>query len=322
MHSQQDLVNCAARISEEGRLLLILGRSLTRAVENPDGLSSWAIQRLRELHELETKALSLTPRTLAQKPASRTPAAVVEAGSPVLAWIAGCSRQQEWTSVAIGVDIDGNKQVLAVLTGSTSEPLVCRNLVETLGDSIRLVITDGSLTLDDTIRLQWDAPPLVAHCRSAVRRSVVAHLLGEKRRWAAEQLQRIWSQDGPQAEAALKTVLANLRKGHPGAAERLERSLSATVVVDRLEVKSPLREHLVLAGVPRMAFAGAIKWGGVEPEAMKAGLATWLRRTRRLPGYRALPGLVERIDGVKLQEKEQAASHALVSKDAAHTTNG
>ena len=46
MHSQQDLVNCAARISEEGRLLLILGRSLTRAVENPDGLSSWAIQRL------------------------------------------------------------------------------------------------------------------------------------------------------------------------------------------------------------------------------------------------------------------------------------
>jgi hypothetical protein len=31
---------------------------------------------------------------------------------------------------------------------------------------------------------------------------------------------------------------------------------------------------------------------------------------------------VERIDGAKLQEKEQAASPALESKDAAHTTNG
>lgn len=320
MHSQQDLANCAARVSEEGRLLLVLGHSLTRAVENPDGLSSWAIQRLRELHELETKTPSLSPRPVAQKPASRTAAA--ETGAPVIAWITGCSRQQEWTSVAIGVDIEGNKQVLAVVAGSTSEPLVCRNLLEALGESIRLVITDGSLTLDDTIRLRWDAPPLVAHCRSAVRKSVIAHLQGEKRRWVAEQLQRIWSQDGAQAEATLKAVLANLRKGHPGAADRLERSLSATVVVDSLEVKSPLREHLVLAGVPRMAFAGAIKWGGVEPEAMKAGLATWLRRTRRLPGYRALPGLVARIDGAKLQEKEQAASHAVVSKDAAHTTNG
>jgi hypothetical protein len=224
--------------------------------------------------------------------------------------------------VAIGVDVQGNKQVLAVLAGSTSEPSVCRNLLETLGESVRLVITDGSLTLDDTIKLRWDAPPLVAHCRSAVRKSVVAHLQGEKRRWTADQLQKIWSQDGSQAEAALKAVLANLRKGHPGAADRLERSLIASMVIDRLEVKSPLREHLVLAGVARMAFAGAIKWGGVEPEALKAGLATWLQRTRRLPGYRALPGLVERIDGAKLQEKEQAASQALVSKDAAHTTNG
>jgi hypothetical protein len=132
MHSQQqDLANCAARISEEGRLLWVLGRSLIRAVENPDGLSSWAIQRLRELHELETKTPAVSPRNLTQKPTPRTPAAV-EAGSPVVAWIAGCSRQQEWTSVAIGVDIEGNKQVLAALAGSTSEPGVCRNLLETL----------------------------------------------------------------------------------------------------------------------------------------------------------------------------------------------
>ena len=321
MHSQQDLATCAARLSEEGRLLWVLGRSLARATEDPDGLSSWAIQRLRELQELEKETPVLSPRTLPQRPLSRTSAAV-EAGSPVVAWIAGCSRQQEWTSVAIGVDIEGYKQVLAVLSGSTSEPSVCRKLLEALGESVRLVITDGSLTLDDTIRLRWDAQPMVAQCRSAVRKSVTAHLQGDKRRWAAEQLQRVWSQDGPQAEAALKAVLANLRKGHPGAAERLERSLSATMVVDSLEVKSPLREHLVLAGVPRMAFAGAIKWGGVEPEALKEGLATWLRRSRRLQGYRALRGLVERIDSAKLQEKEQAASHAVVSKDAAHTTDG
>lgn len=321
MHSQQDLASCAARLSEEGRLLWVLGRSIARAVENPEGLSSWALQSLRELEELEGKSSAPSSRVLTPRAPSRPPA-VVEAGSPVVAWIAACSRQQEWTSVAIGVDIEGNKQVLAVQGGSTSEALVCRRLLEAVGESVRLVITDGSLTLDDTVRLRWDAPPFVAHCQSAVCQSVMAHLQGEKRRWAAEQLRRAWSQSGPQAEAALKAVLADLRKSHPGAADRLARSLAATLVVDQLGVKSPLREHMVLAGVPRMAFLGAVKWGGVEPEALKAGLATWLRRTKRLPGYRALPGLVERINGVKTQEKEQAVSHALVSKDTAHTTNG
>ena len=319
MPSNHDLFHCAERLSEEGRLLWVLGRSLARAANDPDDLGSWAIKTYRELQALEFRPAGVTN---APQRAARLPAKV-DAGTPVVAWVASSSRQQEWTSVAMGVDINGNKQVLAVVEGSTSDPMVCRHLIEAIaGDSLRLLITDGNLTLDDTVRLRWDTPPIIAHCRTDTRKGVLAHLQGEKRRRVDEKLQKAWSQTWPQSEETLKTLLSDLRENHPGAADRLERSLEATLVVDKLEVQAPLREHLLVAGVPRTAFDAAVRRGVENGTSIKDGLAAWLRQTRRLPGYRALPSLVERIDGAKLQEKEQAASQSLTSKDAAHTPNG
>lgn len=317
MPSNQDLFNCAARLSEEGRLLWILGRSLARAMDDPDGLGPWAIKTYRELQALEIKP-GPTPPVSPQRPPTRMPA-IVDAGSPVVAWIASCSRHQVWTSIAVGADIEGHKQILAVEAGSTSDPLVCRRLVEALGgESLRLLVTDGSLTLDDTIKLHWDEPPKVAHCRSDVRRSVLAHLQGDKRRSVAEQIQRAWDQSWPQSQEELNALVNDLRKDHPGAADRLERSLAATLLVDRFGVIWPLREHLLVAGVSRMAFAGAVKWGGAKQATLKTGLTTWLQRTLRLPGYRALPDLVESIDRAKFQEKEQVASQSVTGKDATY----
>ena len=318
MPSNHDLFHCAERLSEEGRLLWVLGRSLARAANDPDDLGSWAIKTYRELQALEFRPAGVTN---APQRAARLPAKV-DAGTPVVAWVASSSRQQEWTSVAMGVDINGNKQVLAVVEGSTSDPMVCRHLIEAIaGDSLRLLITDGNLTLDDTIRLRWDTPPIIAHCRTDTRKGVLAHLQGEKRRRVDEKLQKAWSQTWPQSEETLKTLLSDLRENHPGAADRLERSLEATLVVDKLEVQAPLREHLLVAGVPRTAYDVAVRRGG-EAGTLKDGLAAWLQQTRRLPGYRALANLVEHIDATKLQEKEQAASQSLTSKDAAHTSNG
>lgn len=318
MPSNQDLFDCAERLSEEGRLLWVLGRSLARATNDPDGLGSWAIKTYRELQALELRPAQTT--SAPQRPVRLL--AQVAAGDPVIAWVASSSRQQEWTSVAVGVDIHGNKQLLAVVEGSTSDPMVCRHLVEAMtGGSLRLLITDGSLTLDDTIKLRWDNPPKIAHCRTDTRKSVLAHLQGEKRRRVDEKLKAAWSQAWPQSEESLKIILSDLRENHPGAADRLERSLEATLIVDKLEPQAPLREHLLVAGVPRTAYDVAVQRGG-ENGKVKEGLTAWLQRTRRLPGYRALPNFVERIDGAKLQEKEQAASQALTSKDAAHTSNG
>lgn len=179
MPSNQDLFDCAERLSEEGRLLWVLGRSLARATNDPDGLGSWAIKTYRELQALELRPA----RTTSAPPRPVRLPAQVAAGVPVIAWVASSSRQQEWTSVAVGVDINGNKQLLAVIEGSTSDPMVCRHLVEAMtGESLRLLITDGSLTLDDTIKLRWDNPPKIAHCRTDTRKSVLAHLQGEKRR--------------------------------------------------------------------------------------------------------------------------------------------
>ena len=308
------------RLLEEGRVLWLLGRGLRRARIKPSGLGAWAVAALAELRTLEQGDQS---REAATKPrVSKVVAPTSDVAIPVVVWIASCSRHGDWTTLAVGVDEDGQKRVLAVLDGATSDPLVCEAILAQLasaglrGDVPVLVITDGSLTLDDTLHLRWNGTYVVAHCRIAVRQAVLAHLQGAARERVGRQLGVAWETEDPgKAESILRKLVKELEQDHPGAAERLQRSLEPSLAVCRLKVPSPLKEHLVIAGTARVAFDRAVGWGGEDKQAMQSGLAEWLRRTRRPAGFQALPELLGRL-GRKSEnptEKEQAASKSLPS---------
>jgi hypothetical protein len=320
--SHRDLEHESENLLEQGRLLWLLGRGLRRAKSKPSGLGTWAVAALAELRTLEQEDHSREAFTR-QKPRVTKAASRTSDGSvPVVVWVASCSRHGEWTTVAVGVDEDGQKRVLAVLDGATSDPLVCEAVLAELataglrGDEPVLVITDGSLALDDTLHLRWNGKYVVAHCRIAVRHAVLAHLQGAARERVGRQLGAAWETEDPaKAESILRKLVKELEQDHPGAAERLQRSLEPSLAVSRLKVPSPLKEHLVIAGTARVAFDRAVGWGGEDKQAMQSGLAEWLRRTRRPAGFQALPELLGRL-GRKSEnptEKEQAASQSLLS---------
>ncbi|MFA5508692.1 MAG: hypothetical protein WC423_24925 [Vulcanimicrobiota bacterium] len=316
LHSQ------AEQLCESGRLLWLLGQGLAQASLGNKELGPWALRALKDLRSLEQTAPPAKRQT--KKVLSRTPkppSGGPKWGTPIVVWIASCSRAGQQTVLAVGADTAGHKRVLSVREGSTSNPATCESLLDDLDvheiekDGTILLVTDGSLALDDTFQLRWERP-IIAHCHSAVRKSVLGHLQGLQREETAQRLKRSWDR-GLAAEGALRALVADLAREHPGAADRLERSLKATLTVDLLGVASPLREHLVLAGPARVAFEKAVQMGGSDREAMKAGLADWLQRTRRIQGYRQLPELVKQLHRYangKSEEKEQAASQCPSSK--------
>lgn len=313
----------AEQLSEEGRLLLILGKTLGKLASSPreESLGPWALNALQELKSNKAAITRNAGRPLPRKTRSVRKGSRVSPGRPVVIWIASGSHRGKWTTLAAGVDEAGHKQILAVRDGSSLNPVVCEALVNELttqgipGDGDVLVVTDGSQCLEDTMRLHWDQIPVLAHCRSTVRKAVVAHLQGDERRSLCERLRNAWRL-GEAAEDELKALVEELDRDHPGAAERLERSLEATLVVDRLGVNEPLRDHLVVAGVPRMALLRAREWDVKNEGNLASGLATWLEKSRRLQGYRALPELAENLRQLannKSVRKEEAASKSLPS---------
>jgi len=325
MSEQRALLSQAEQLSEEGRLLLLLGRTLERVasgVGEPLGL--WALKELNELRGLDGTARKAAP--IAKSSPRKGGKLRKDPGQIVVVWIASESYCGQWRSAAVGTDIEGHKRLLSFQDGATVNPIVCEAIIEDLtthglpGDGSVLFVTDGSVSLEDVMRLNWDQLPVVAHCQSAVVKAVKAHLQGEKREKIADRLKGLWHLGGTGASTSLRTLVNELDKENPGAAERLERSLKATLVVDSLEMKQPLKKHLVIAGSARMALLKARECGGHGLSEIKSWVAAWLEQARRVPGRQDLPKLAEKLCQLAAQnpKRKEAASPSLTSKDAAH----
>jgi len=332
--TQKQLREAAARLAEEGQLLWLVGQGLHFALaagESPsqsgafvDALREWARRAVGAAAALQQEA-PLTPVSSGERqPALRSAGAAgaafhpphenddgaAEAGVPVV-WISSQTVRGSWVSLAVGVDRQGRKKALSLQEGSTSDPVVARKALQEVAAHVDplaglLLITDGSRTLDDLVPRQWDGGVLVGHCHLSLRHDLLAHVPKDRRLEIGDALELAWRQPPEEAERSLKSLASRLRRHHPGAAERLERSLEASLRVAGLGVRAPLREHLESTGVVRMAIEKALRWGRSTaggPAAVAAGLPIWQQRTKRLIGFRALPALA-----TALQDNSAAAS--------------
>ena len=203
----------------------------------------------------------------------------------------------DWMSVAVGADRDGRKHVLSVREGGAADPAVAEGILEDLVDRGvspergLLLVTEGSRALDERLLPFWGPGALVGHCRRRLLQDVLEHLPEEGRPRTRRNLERAWLQDPDDAARSLAQVCDELRRPHPGAAERLERSLEPCMAVARLGIPHPLRDHLEVAGPARMALLEGRR-GGVGLEGLARGVLDWQRKTKRLIGHRDLPALV------------------------------
>jgi hypothetical protein len=240
----------------------------------------------------------------------RGPGAAADTGMPV-AWIASQTVRGIWVTLAVGVDRQGRKRALSLHEGSTSDPVVARKVVQEMVALVDpsagfLLVSDGSRTLDEVVVQQWTGTVQIGHCHLSTRDDVMAHLPRGERVEIGDALELAWRQPPEEAARSLRSLVSKFRRRHPGAAERLERGIEASLRVAVLGVQPPLRKHLESIGVVRMAIEKSLMWGRSKAggaAAVAAGLPIWRQRTRRLMGYRGLVALAE-----TLQERAAAVS--------------
>jgi len=218
---------------------------------------------------------------------------------PVI-WVGSQEIRGAWATLALGAGIDGVRRVLALHAGSVRAADVAEGLVADLmarglpSASGILVVTSGSRTLDDSLKRGWGPRAMVSHCRRSVLDEVITHVVESERAAVGAQVVGAWSLPSDEGRALLLDLVERLERAAPGAAERLARSVEATLAVDALNVVEPLKERLVSMGTCGMAFKRAQQWGGSTDsgiQGLAAGLKVWLGRTRRLMGWETLGSL-------------------------------
>ncbi len=208
-----------------------------------------------------------------------------------------------WATAVVGVVADGTKHVLGLWRGCTADAVVAREVVDGLAgrglDRSRglLVVHDGSQALDAAVRRVWGGGVLLGHCQHCVCGEVLGHLPEKERPGLRQALRGACAATGQERARRLATVAEGLAGQHPGAAQRLRRSLEALCSVDRLGVPAPLRDHLRGIGPVRQLAEAAnrAKVAATGPSAIAAVLPRVLPGMRRIIGYEALPLLAERL---------------------------
>lgn len=311
----EPLLREADRLQGQGTLLWLLGAGLQRALRSGarDGagasaaldLKEWANEALRTLDSAVSgpSGGAPTPTPASEPQAVRRPLPDLSApeppapGSIVVAWVGSDLIRGDWMSVAVGADPDGRKHVLSVREGGAADPAVAEGILEDLVDrgvspeQGLLLVTEGSRALDERLLPFWGPGALVGHCRRRLLQDVLEHLPEDRRPRTRRNLERAWLQDPDDAARSLAQVCDELRRPHPSAAERLERSLVPCMAVARLGIPHPLRDHLEVAGPARMALLEGRR-GGAGLEGLARGVLNWQRKTKRLIGHRDLPALV------------------------------
>jgi transposase-like protein len=202
--------------------------------------------------------------------------------------------------VALGIDVQGRKEVLGVAEGSTENEAVCRRLLANLVDRglpaerARLFVIDGGKGLRKAIRGIFGDWALVQRCQFHKIRNVVEHLPKGKRAWVKAAMRKAYaSETFAQARSRLLD-LARLLAAHPGAAASLREGLEETLTILRLGSRGALARTLAttnpienLQGTLKRISRNVKRWrdGGMALRWAVTGLLEARKSFRRVKGY-------------------------------------
>jgi len=233
--------------------------------------------------------------------------------------------------LALGVDSQGQKHVLALREGSTENATVCRALLTDLRergldlDRPVLFVVDGAPALRKAIRAA--CPRAVLHrCQIHKRRNVLEHLPEAMRPSVRRALEDAYHLgDAALAERRLARLAAGLEATHPGAAHSLREGLADTLTLQRLGVSGALYQTLRstnmienLNGLVGHFTRNVRRWrnGGMLVRWIGAAIDDAQGRFRKLRGYRDLgPHPRARSHGHGQQEGGRVGT---VTRAAAH----
>jgi len=225
--------------------------------------------------------------------------------------------------VALGVDSQGRKHVLALREGTTENATVCKALladVRERGLDLErpvLFVIDGGTGLRKAIRETCGPTAVVQRCQVHKRRNVLEHLPESLR----PRVRRVLDEAYGLADAALaKRRLAQLAAGldhtHPGAAASLREGLEETLTLQRLGITGALYRTLRstnaienLNGLVGHFVRNVRRWrnGRMLVRWIATGLQEVGRTFRRLRGHRELAALIRALDRMAMDSRKEVA---------------
>jgi transposase-like protein len=165
---------------------------------------------------------------------------------------------------AIGIDVQGRKQVLGLWHGATENSTVVKGLLEDLvsrgleTERKLLIVIDGAKALRKAVQMVLGEQGLVQRCRIHKQRNVLDQLPEEKKAQARWRLQAAWAQkDAQVAEKQLRKTASWLEPSWPMAAASLLEGLEETLTVQRLGISHTLGRSLSNTNLIESCFAQA-----------------------------------------------------------------
>jgi len=153
--------------------------------------------------------------------------------------------------VALGIDIEGNKQVLGVREGATENATCCRELLTDLRerglatDKQTLFVLDGAKALARAVRDVFGERARVQRCQVHKTRNVVDQLPESMRPSVRASMRQAYrTSSAEKAKQQLVNLARRLREAHPAAAGSLEEGLDETLTVKRFSLGSQLERIL------------------------------------------------------------------------------
>src|SRR5262245_29297301 len=225
--------------------------------------------------------------------------------------------------LALGVDGQGHKHVLALREGTTENATVGKALLTDLRDrgldldQAILFVIDGGTGLRKAIRETGGPTAIIQRCQVHKRRNVLEHLPETMRPRVRRVLDEAYGlADAALAKRRLLQLAAGLDHTHPGAAASLREGLDETLTLQRLGVSGALYRTLCstnaienLNGLVGHFVRDVRRWrnGRMLVRWIAAGLREATRSFRRLRGHRDLAALVRALNRVTVDSRKEVA---------------
>jgi len=225
--------------------------------------------------------------------------------------------------IALGVDVQGHKHVLALHEGTTENATVCKALLTDLRergldlDRPILFVIDGGSGLRKALRETCGTTAVVARCQVHKRRNVLEHLPESMRPRVRRVLDEAYGlAEATLAQRRLEQLAAGLERTHPGAAASLREGLDETLTLQRLGVTGALYRTLRstnaienLNGLVGRFTRNVRRWrdGHMLVRWIAAALQEARRSFRRLRGHRDLAALIHALDRRTLDATKEVA---------------
>jgi len=212
---------------------------------------------------------------------------------------------------AVGVDSQGNKQVLGLREGASENAVLVKGLLEDLvargirPGRRRLFVIDGSKALRQGIEAVYGSNNPVQRCRRHKERNVLGYLPKDEQTRLRQVMKAAWRLPPAEGQARLDKEAQALERAHPSAAASLREGLAEMFTVNRLGLPAPLNRCLCSTNVIESSFSGArsktrrvTRWqdGSMALRWAAAGLVATEKKFRKLQGHKLLWMLKGRLD--------------------------